>query len=228
VRLCSQQLKVRVELHCKNIHVLTARSKGDILQMKTVQNMLGVKLNLSQHRDTFKEKPDKDICNILKHAKGLPVVGLDLSRTGFSGAGLVRLNINLQQLEKLHLSECRNLTDTVVQELLTTSGATLTWLALRWTHISDAALAGLRLPKLEHLDLSDCRNLTDSMVQELLTTSGSTLRILVLGWTNISDAALAGVRLPKLEHLDLTECGNLTDTGLQEIMRGNLFWKGLL
>jgi len=217
VRLCSQQLKVRVELHCRKLLVLTARSKEDILQMKTVQNMLGVKLDLSQH--PYIRKPDEHICKMLKHAKGLPVVGLDLSSTRFSGAaGLVRLHNNLQQLEKLHLSNCRNINDAVVQELLTTSGSTLRILDLSRTNISDAALAGVMLPKLEHLDLSDCRNLTDTVVQELLTAIGSTLRILGLGRTNISGAALAGVMLPKLKHLDLSYCSNLTDTGVQELL----------
>merc|ERR1719239_938230 len=50
VRQCSRQLKERVELHCKNILILTARNKEDILAMKNL-NLLPKKLNLKNTRN---------------------------------------------------------------------------------------------------------------------------------------------------------------------------------
>merc|ERR1719341_205318 len=44
LRQCSRKLKERVELHCKNILILTARNKEDILAMKTL-HLMPKKLN---------------------------------------------------------------------------------------------------------------------------------------------------------------------------------------
>ena len=199
-----------------------ARCKADVLEIKNLQHIL--KVNLTP-RSQLKLKEsrqlsDQDICNILKLAEGLPVMSLDLTLTRFSGAGLALggHNITLPLMEKLRVTLCRNLTDTSVRELLTTSGLTLKRLDLSQTSISNAALEGIQLPQLEHLNLSFCRNLTDTGVQELLTTNGTRLKQLDLGWTEISDAALEGVQLPQLEVLDLCGCSHLTDTGLQQLL----------
>merc|ERR1719341_2774769 len=138
-----------------------------------------------------------------------------LTTKGYDAAGVV---LRLGKLEELNLDSNKHLSDTRVQELLTSSGSILKELDLHRTKISDAALAGVQLPKLEVLNLNDCSNLTDTGVQELLTTSGSILKKLDLQETNISDAALAGVQLPKLEELSLYQCRNLTMTRIQELL----------
>merc|ERR1719341_3201931 len=104
-----------------------------------------------------------------------------LTAKGYDSTGVV---VRLGKLEVLNLGYCSNLTDTGVQELLTTSGSFLKKLDLQETNISDAALVGVRLPKLEVLNLDDCSNLTDTGVQELLTSSGSIRKRLVLGTGN--------------------------------------------
>merc|ERR1719341_464490 len=50
LRQCSWRLKERVELHCKNILILTARNKEDILAMKNL-HLMPKKLNLENRRN---------------------------------------------------------------------------------------------------------------------------------------------------------------------------------
>ena len=59
---------------------------------------------------------DQEICSILLQAEGLPLVALDLTMTGFSGTGLALggMTLNVPQLEKMNLSYCSCLNDTMV------------------------------------------------------------------------------------------------------------------
>ena len=88
---------------------------------------------------------------------------LYLYRTGITGEGLESVPV-LEQLETLHLSDCYELTNTGLLELLAKCTATLKKLYLFGTGISGENLAdwiARHVPgKLRHLDLGYCENVS--------------------------------------------------------------------
>ena len=114
---------------------------------------------------------------------------LDLSRTTISGEGLESLPV--LNLEKLNLTNCKNLTKTGLLEFLSKCSATLKDLNLSGNEISGEGLESLPVLKLEKLNLNSCRKLTNAGLLELLGKCSATLADLDLTKTNFSGESLA-------------------------------------
>ena len=123
-------------------------------------------------------------------------------------------------LEQLNLSECDNLTDGGLKEILRRSGSSIRVLDVSYTNITGQGfMDGVSLPMLEELNLSGCRNLTDGGLKEIIRISGSIIRVLDVSRTRITGQGFKdGVSLPMLDQLNLIRCRSLTDSGILEIL----------
>ena len=92
---------------------------------------------------------DSDIINILCGDK---LKELDLSNTNISGKGIAA---SCQNLQKLYLRWCKNLTNHSLDNLLTLWGGTLTKLDLTYTNISGEDIS-VSCPQLQKLCLPGC------------------------------------------------------------------------
>jgi len=213
LRQGSRLLKRRVELHCKKILILTARSKEDLEGMKDLQYVPVIKLLVRGFHLTI-----TDLYRLVKLAEN-NMFAIDLSNTKFTGAGMTGLHA--PQLEDLNLSYCKDLTDSGLLELLTNNCDKLKRLNLLETKITGTGLTGIHAPQLEDLILSSCYYLTDSGLLELLANSCAKLKRLDLTRTKITGTGLTGLHAPQLEDLNLPGCQDLTDSGLLELLANN-------
>ena len=92
-------------------------------------------------------------------------------------------------LEELNLSECDNLTDGGLKEILRISGSSIRVLDVSRTRITGQGFKdGVSLPMLEELDLVVCDQLTDSSFLEILCISGNRLKTVDLSYSRIATA----------------------------------------
>merc|ERR1719341_882979 len=126
----------------------------------------------------------------------------------------------MEQLEKLDLGDCKDLTTTGLLQLLTKCSATLKDLDMSATEISGEGLEGLPvLKQLEEITLRFCKNLTNTGLLQVLTKCSATLKDLDMCATEISGEGLEGLPvMEQLEKLDLGDCKDLTTTGLLQLL----------
>ena len=88
---------------------------------------------------------------------------MNLSFTRITGEGLSILQGKLNNLEKLDLDSCEDITDQGMMELLQICGTELKFINLSHTQISGEGLSSLegKLINLEELNLSYCPDITD-------------------------------------------------------------------
>merc|ERR1740128_594565 len=98
LRLCSRWMKERVELHCKNILILTARGEEDILEMKKF-HLEPEKLNMENSQNLTNTGLLQLLAKCTDTLKELNVNG-----TGISGEGLE--SVPVLNLETLNLRSC--------------------------------------------------------------------------------------------------------------------------
>ena len=103
---------------------------------------------------------------------------LDLSYSNITGVGVEEGVNSLPNLEILKLSECCNLTDGGLKEILKISGIKLRVLDVSCTRITGKGFKdGVSLPMLEEMKLWWCLKLTDSGILEILSIARNRLKI---------------------------------------------------
>jgi len=150
------------------------------------------------------------------------LMGLDLSATGISDLELVNLGVRLDKLEVLDLSDCWDLTDQGLSELLCVTSGALEHLHLFRTNITCEGLTGLdsQLVSLQTLDLNECRILTDQGLNEIVSLTGGDLTELHLAGTDVTTEGLArqAVKLANIQVLKLDGCRQLDNHGFLELL----------
>ena len=247
LRLVSTTLKRRVEKEEKSIRTLTARSIEDIEQMNqiTAWDVIGIRLykiyREIAHRLTGigpkfpqLEILDLSLCGeltdtglaTLLHMSGDKLKDLNLAGNWIvTGDSLGGLGLQFPHLEILNISDCGELTDTGLMNLLQMSGNKLKQLKLYDNvQVSGDCLGGLELqfPHLDILSISNCRKLTGTGLINLLQMSGNKLKHLKLVVNQlVTGDCLVGLELqfPHLESLNLFNCTKLTDTGLVNLLQ---------
>ena len=162
---------------------------------------------------------------------------VDLNFTAISDAGLGLIKL-FQELRKLHLRGCENITDDAIihlSEITHLQNLILPYqigdqglahlkglremqdLVLSSTQITDAGLVHVQeMAELHTLQLNGCENLTDTGMVHL---SGlKNLQVLNLNATQITDAGLPHLaRLTNLQQLDLGNCLKVSMDGIQTL-----------
>ena len=189
--------------------------------------------NLSEYKGTLpclqnlklsssRQLTDKGLLQILQLC-GSTLRSLDISVTNITGENLSEYKGTLPCLNTLDMSNCEQLTNKGLLQILQFCGSTLRSLDIGFTHITGENLSEYKgtLPCLENLNMSDCNQLTDKGLLQLLQLCGSTLRSLVIGVTNITGEYLSKYKgtLPYLENLNMTFCEQLTNKGLLQILQ---------
>mgnify|MGYP001302475878 CR=1 FL=1 len=192
------------------LSAVVARCETDVQAMKKLQHILGVNLHLND-----RDLTGQDVCRILQLAEDM-LTAIDFSYMNFSYLnGLVGLEVDFKQLEKLRLYCC---SENVLLELLAKSGNNVKELDL--DNITDFTVYSVHAPRLEILKLYECKRFTDNGLQILFTISREHLKELNLSYTSITDAGLKSINAPQLEKLDLSNC-DLTNNGLLVLLEKN-------
>ena len=119
---------------------------------------------------------DQGLIEILKRSRS-NLRELDLSNSNITGVGVEEEVNSLPNLETLKLSECWNLTDGGLKEILRISGVKLRVLDVSFTNITRQRFKnGVSLPMLEKLYLVGCGKLSISGLRKILSISGSRLK----------------------------------------------------
>jgi hypothetical protein len=161
------------------------------------------------------------ISYFLQHAKQLRVLdvsGLDTVKSS------TLLTTNLDKLEKLNMSWCRNITGPGILAVVQSSSVTLSYLKLNGCSQLDDSIMnklGLYLPHITHFSLAACTSLTDTgllafLQSHALTASQSRLTHLNLSsCARLSDSSLRHLAqyTKQLTHLELAGCVLMTDQG---------------
>ena len=171
----------------------------------------------------------------IAHLANIETVDLNFTAISDAGLGLIKL---FQELRKLHLRGCENITDDAIihlSEITHLQNLILPYqigdqglahlkglremqdLVLSSTQITDAGLVHVQeMAELHTLQLNGCENLTDTGIVHL---SGlKNLQVLNLNATQITDAGLPHLaRLTNLQQLDLGNCLKVSMDGIQTL-----------
>ena len=171
----------------------------------------------------------------IAHLANIETVDLNFTAISDAGLGLIKL---FQELRKLHLRGCENITDDAIihlSEITHLQNLILPYqigdqglahlkglremqdLVLSSTQITDAGLVHVQeMAELHTLQLNGCENLTDTGMVHL---SGlKNLQVLNLNATQITDAGLPHLaRLTNLQQLDLGNCLKVSMDGIQTL-----------
>lgn len=128
---------------------------------------------------------------------------------GFNSIELAQDIFETNNLERLVLSGCADITDEAFQVMITGSNPEVDIL-------TDIPMVPAR--RLRHLDLSRCSRLTSAGVKTLAHLVPDLEGLQLSGCTALTDLALADLlaTTPRLTHLDLEELSELTNTLLSE------------
>ena len=144
-----------------------------------------------------------------------------MENSNITGEILIKYKGTLLCLENLNMSDCIQLTNKGLLQILQLCGSTLKSLVIWNTNITGENLSKYKgtLPCLETLELISCEQLTDKVLLQLLQLCGSTLRSLDIGHAYITGENLFECKenLPGLEKLCTTKC-KLTHKGLLQIL----------
>jgi len=188
--------------------------------------------NLSEYKGTLPclENLNMQFCDQLTN-KGLlqilqlcgsTIRSLDISETKITGENLSEYKRTLPCLENLNMSDCEQLTNKGLLQILQLCGSTLRSLDISNTNITGENLSEYKgtLPCLENLNMSSCKQLTDKGLLQILLLCGSTLRTLVIWGTNVTGEIFFEYMgtLPCLNTLDMSNCKQLTNKGLLQIL----------
>lgn len=123
---------------------------------------------------------------------------------GLENEDLALLIFETNQLERLVLSGCTDITDNILKTMIHGKNPEL-------DVFTDAPLVPQR--KLRHLDLSRCNRLTDAGVKSLAHVCGGLEGLQLSGCLALTDSALEAVlaTTPRLTHLDLEDLIELTN-----------------
>ena len=161
---------------------------------------------------------DQGLIQIFKLC-GRTLKHLNLSFSNITGERILHCSETPLVVENLDLTECKQITNKGLLQILQLCGNTLKSLSLQGTRATGENLAHLKggLPRLEILNLMSCKQLTDAGLLVILHLSKHSLRSLNLGHTDITGDNLAAynIDLSCLEILNLESCNNLTDKGFQ-------------
>lgn len=171
----------------------------------------------------------------IAHLANIETVDLNFTATSDAGLGSIKV---FQELRKLHLRGCENITDNAIihlSEIAHLQNLILPYqigdqglahlkglremqdLVLSSTQITDAGLVHVQeMVELHTLQLNGCENLTDTGIVHL---SGlKNLQVLNLNATQITDAGLPHLaRLTNLQKLDLGNCLKVSMDGIQTL-----------
>ena len=171
----------------------------------------------------------------IAHLANIETVDLNFTAISDAGLGLIKL---FQELRKLHLRGCENITDDAIihlSEITHLQNLILPYqigdqglahleglremqdLVLSSTQITDAGLVHVqKMAELHTLQLNGCENLTDAGIVHLSDLNN--LQVLNLNATQITDAGLPHLaRLTNLQQLDLGNCLKVSMDGIQTL-----------
>ena len=111
-----------------------------------------------------------------------------MENSNITGEILIKYKGTLLCLENLNMSDCIQLTNKGLLQILQLCGSTLKSLVIWNTNITGENLSKYKgtLPCLETLELISCEQLTDKVLLQLLQLCGSTLRSLDIGHAYIT------------------------------------------
>ena len=156
-----------------------------------------------------KQLTDVALRDILSIA-GLKLRCLMLESTNITGEGIMASAVHLSKLDRLCLSDCRQLTDRGLYEILQMSGSRLKVLELTRTNVTgrSVAVSTVKFEELNSILLHGCPQLTDQGLSDLLRICGPNLSSMDLGGTKLVGSSLAGCikRFSCLKKLYLVDC----------------------
>ena len=121
------------------------------------------------------------------------------------------------------MSNCKQLTNKGLLQILQLCGSTLRSLVIYNTNITGENLSKYKgsLPCLENLDMNGCDQLTNKGLLQILQLCGHSLRSLDITRTNITGENLSKYKgtLPCLENLNMRNCRQLTNKGILQILQ---------
>jgi len=232
--LCLENLNMR---YCKQ---LTNKGLLQILQLcgSTLRSLdiLGTNItgeNLSEYKGTLPCLQNLNMCSCrLLTDKGLLQIlqlyrstlrSLNILGTNITGENLSEYKGTLPCLENLNMSDCRQLTNKGLLQILQFCGSKLRSLDIWNTNITGKNLSEYKgtLPCLENLNMRYCKQLTDKGLLQILQLCGSTLRSLDILGTNITGKNLSEYKgtLPCLQNLNMKDCYQLTNKGILQILQ---------
>ena len=154
---------------------------------------------------------------------GSTLKSLTLENSNITDEILIKYKGTLPCLENLNMSDCNQLTNKGLLQILQLCGSTLRSLDIEGTNITGENLSEYKgtLPCLEILNMSCCKKLTNKGLLQILQLIGSTLRSLDIGFTRITVENLSEYKgtLPCLENLGMTLCNRVTNKGLLQILQ---------
>ena len=162
--------------------------------------------------------------NTLLRTAGHCLKHLNLERTNITGDSLYNLKSKFK-MNYLNLTNCKQLSDSGLQNMLSVCGSFIKDLYLCGTNITGEGIATtkkqLSLQRLQNLRLDSCKQLTDFGLVQFLMITGKNIKVLKISNGNITGEGLVG--LPNnsvpVEILDLAACRYLSDAGLCEVLR---------
>jgi len=149
---------------------------------------------------------------------------LSLVRTSITGEGLSAAHFDgqMDRLEMLDLTGCREFTNNGLVNVLRLSHGSLRNLSLSNTRVTGAGLDTFpeELKQLEYLGLGGCKWLKDTGLRSLLSLCKPSLIEVCLKGTNISGKGLSAFagRLEQLDSVCLSGCKQFKDRGLLNLL----------
>jgi len=148
---------------------------------------------------------------------------LDISGIKVMGENLSEYKGTLSCLENLNMSECNQLTNKGLLQILQLCGSTLRSLDISGTEVTGENLSEYKgtIHCLENLSMRYCEQLTNKGLLQMLQLCGSTLRSLDIEGTHITGENLSEYKgtLLILENLNMSICKQLTNKGLLQILQ---------
>ena len=232
VNIVSKQLQT-LQLICNRTLNYILEQCGNTLKSLTLENSNITGEILIKYKGTLPclENLNMNDCGQLTNKGLLQILqlcgstlrSLDIGFTHITGENLSEYKGTLPCLENLNMSDCNQLTDKGLLQLLQLCGSTLRSLVIGVTNITGEYLPKYKgtLPYLENLNMTFCEQLTNKGLLQILQLCDSKLRSLNIRFTNITGENLSEYKgtLPCLNTLDMSSCEQLTNKGLLQILQ---------
>ena len=205
----------------RNLNLTGTKISGEPLSH--YQRLLPTRLNIEMLNISWcKKLTTLGLSGLLRHLQH-SLTSLTLSASNITGEQMSRFVSSLPSLENLDLSNCKNLSNSGLRDILGLVGSKLQDLDLSDTNISGESLSRLTKPldQVRQINLSNCKLLTDIGLRELVRVCGANLEVLKLNETLVSGEGVShlNTQLAKLHTLHMLICKNLTDKGLCELLQ---------
>jgi len=203
--------------------ILSLPSLSSLIIERRILFIPGINVNIVSKQLQTLQLICNRILNYILEQCGNTLKSLTLENSNITGEILIKYKGTLPCLENLKMTDCEQLTNKELLQILQLCGSTLRSLDISNTNITGENLSEYKgtLPCLENLNMSSCKQLTDKGLLQILLLCGSTLRTLVIWGTNVTGEIFFEYMgtLPCLNTLDMSNCKQLTNKGLLQILQ---------